>query len=427
MEIPQLSEKQSIKSRHFLRACSGPLTITATFLVLTVWTWRKWPDILVDFGRELYVPWQLTTGKTLYSDLAYFNGPFSPYLNALWFSVFGVSFTTIIFCNLAILAFTTGMIYRMFSAACDRLTGTACCVVFLCVFGFGQLTETGNYNFVSPYSHELTHGIALSTGMILCLWSYSLKPRRVMAFLAGLLLGLVFLTKAEVFLAALAAGVFGMANLYLGEPESRQRTVAAACLGAGGILLSIGLTAVFFGMRMPMADTFNGVLGTWGSLFGSNVTSNIFYLRNAGFDQPVSRLINEARATVGLVLLVSATVAADALVRLRSNAKALAIGTTLTLFVLSCLAKQSTEPWFDNNGFPVPWLMLGAALPLFSLSACAGFLAVGVRGTVAQTKKTPACRHVGRFCFGVVGEDRPLRACLPLWIRSCYAGNADIG
>ena len=32
---------------------------------MTWWTWGTWPDAIVDFGRELYVPWQLTLGKVL--------------------------------------------------------------------------------------------------------------------------------------------------------------------------------------------------------------------------------------------------------------------------------------------------------------------------------------------------------------------------
>ncbi|OGW84335.1 MAG: hypothetical protein A2987_06880 [Omnitrophica bacterium RIFCSPLOWO2_01_FULL_45_10] len=31
------------------------------FLMLDL-SWRKWPDLMVDFGRELYVPWQLNEG-----------------------------------------------------------------------------------------------------------------------------------------------------------------------------------------------------------------------------------------------------------------------------------------------------------------------------------------------------------------------------
>ena len=52
-------------------------------------SWNKWPDLLVDFGRELYLPWQISEGAVLYRDLSYFNGPFSPYLNSIIFHFFG--------------------------------------------------------------------------------------------------------------------------------------------------------------------------------------------------------------------------------------------------------------------------------------------------------------------------------------------------
>jgi hypothetical protein len=40
----------------------------AIFFVAT--SWRKWPDPLIDFGRELYVPWRLSHGALLYHDVS---------------------------------------------------------------------------------------------------------------------------------------------------------------------------------------------------------------------------------------------------------------------------------------------------------------------------------------------------------------------
>ena len=61
----------------------GPFTVLLVGAIDARWTWRKWPDVLPDFGRELYAAWQLSAGKTLYTDVAYFKGPLSPFLNAL--------------------------------------------------------------------------------------------------------------------------------------------------------------------------------------------------------------------------------------------------------------------------------------------------------------------------------------------------------
>ena len=48
---------------------------STTGLVMLAWTWRTWPDPLVDYGREAYLAWQVAKGKTLYVDVAHFNGP----------------------------------------------------------------------------------------------------------------------------------------------------------------------------------------------------------------------------------------------------------------------------------------------------------------------------------------------------------------
>jgi len=37
---------------------------------------------LFAFGWEVHVPWQLTESRALQQELAYFNGPLSPYFNA---------------------------------------------------------------------------------------------------------------------------------------------------------------------------------------------------------------------------------------------------------------------------------------------------------------------------------------------------------
>jgi hypothetical protein len=64
-------------------------------------------------------------------------------------------------------------------------------VAVLVVSGFLQLDGVGNYNFVTPYAHEATHGIAISVGLLLA-WHAALtsgRPRFSAA--AGLLFGSV--------------------------------------------------------------------------------------------------------------------------------------------------------------------------------------------------------------------------------------------
>ena len=83
------------------------ITLTCVFVALTAWSWRMWPDVLIDFGHELYVPWAITQGKLLYRDVIFTMGPLSQYVNALLFVIFGTSLDTLIFANLIILAAIT--------------------------------------------------------------------------------------------------------------------------------------------------------------------------------------------------------------------------------------------------------------------------------------------------------------------------------
>src|SRR3984893_6418131 len=95
-----------------------------TFAALTFWSWRKWADPLVDFGRELYVPWQITRGKMLSRDIASLFGPLSPYINALWFRLFGVSLITLADVHLAVLCLAVAGIYHLLRVSTNRVTAT---------------------------------------------------------------------------------------------------------------------------------------------------------------------------------------------------------------------------------------------------------------------------------------------------------------
>ena len=143
----------------------GPLLCLATLVALAVWSWGKWPDVQIDFGRELYVAWRLAEGEVLYRDLAYFNGPLSPYFNALLFAVFGSRFWVLSWANLGLLALTGWLLYRLLRHGTDRVGATAAVMALFGVFAFGHVMSVGNYNWISPYSHELTHGVILSVAV----------------------------------------------------------------------------------------------------------------------------------------------------------------------------------------------------------------------------------------------------------------------
>ena len=265
-----------------------PAALAAVFLALTITTWGAWPDVLVDFGRELYTAWRLSAGDVLYRDVASFYGPFSPYLNAALFRVSGVSLRTLVVFNLAILAGTTLLLRALLlRAGTGRATAAAAAAVFLGMFGFGHLIANGSFNFVCPYAHEATHGFALGLSALLCVLRFADAPRWPLALASGLLCGLTFLTKPEPFVAALGSCALVLLLAKASGRRQRIRRLAAFAAGlAGPPLVVFGLLAT----AMPPEEAWRGTLGSWAYLGHAELRSMGYFGWSAGLDHPLQHL-----------------------------------------------------------------------------------------------------------------------------------------
>lgn len=168
-------------------------------------SWRCWPDPIIDFGHELYIPWRMSLGDVPYRDIELVTGPASQLYHATLFSLFGSSFTVLIVSNLVWLGLLTVSLYSALASLTFRWVAFVATLFFAIVFPFGQYTAIGNYNYLSPYRHEITHGLIAG---IIGMWAisrldHSAKPR--LYFLAGLCAGATILMKTEVSLPLLGA------------------------------------------------------------------------------------------------------------------------------------------------------------------------------------------------------------------------------
>src|SRR5262245_50064821 len=88
----------------------GPLLVAICVITMLVWTWNKCPDPVIDYGREVYVPWRISQGQVLYRDINYFNGPLAPYLDAVLFKLFGPSICTLKVFNAIVIVLLAALI-----------------------------------------------------------------------------------------------------------------------------------------------------------------------------------------------------------------------------------------------------------------------------------------------------------------------------
>ncbi len=284
--------------------------LAVVFAVMAVRGWRRWPDVLVDFGAQLYTPWQLAQGRHLYADIAWKFGPLSQYWNALLFHCFGVSYTTLMVANLVLLAAATVVLHVFFLRACGRLPAFLAGLTFLVASGFSHLSWRGNWNFVSPYTHEATHGVALAIGAMCAMTAYASRQSRRALAVAGLLIGLALLTKVEIAVAALGGVALLVLLCWERRRPSWRRAGGELALFGGAVLLPVLAAFAILGWVIGPARAAAGLATNAGLAWDAIGRGDHFYREVAGLNDARDNLkalrdmaLAWAGALVGALLL----------------------------------------------------------------------------------------------------------------------------
>jgi hypothetical protein len=247
-----------------LRRYLGLAPALGALLGMAAWGWNRLVEIQIDFGREVYLPWQLVNGKRLYADVVYHYGPLSPYLNALAFHLFGTSIQTLMLCNLVIAAIITVVLYLILLEVADPFSATVACLVFTLVFACGNwFGHPSIFNYLCPYCHPATHGLLLGLVSVFVAMRVNRFPTWWNAAGCGFALGLTFLTKPEPFVAAGVAVLIGFGLTVWQHHLTRWRALGllSAGLAAAGLAVLTAFAALSF--LMPWQTAVLGVLGSW--------------------------------------------------------------------------------------------------------------------------------------------------------------------
>lgn len=270
---------KNISAAKLAHGVIAPLTVISLITaILFAWSWREWVDVLVDSGYSLYTFWQLAEGKTLYSDIAYYHGPLSPYLCAAVFKFFGVSISVLAYVNAVFVVLFSFLMYRIFLYACNVLTAILITLSFLFVFAFGQYTYTANYNYIFPYKHEVLHGLFFCLSIIYAFLLAQKNQKNQTGYFAfmGICLGGALLTSYEMAFAAVA--ISAVAIYYF------RRGLFP--LLAGAFLfpaLMLGFLLSKFSFFEATQHTFTAILMP---LKKNAISHNPFFLHILGLDDP---------------------------------------------------------------------------------------------------------------------------------------------
>lgn len=290
-------DNQAHKAGRF----AGPFILILVGGFMLKLSWLKWPDVLIDYGRELYVPWQITQGKVLYADIHHLYGPFAHYFNALLFQIFGTGLSTLVYFNIAMVILLTAIMYCFLKSYFGGVVATTAGICFLVVFAFSQYTGISNYNFICPYSHEIAYGIILFFVTLLTFRKYLTSFRVTFAALIGFLTGLIFLTKAEIFMAAFLAVLTGLVLTFvLLKPVNLRSHVV--CLTVF-FLLPVIVFFAYFAFHLTPGGAFAAIVSPYINILDEALTHNIYYLRMSGLDDPLHSIAAIFKYSLGYLLV----------------------------------------------------------------------------------------------------------------------------
>ena len=330
--------------------------LAAVFAALFAGTWGRWPDVLIDFGRELYVPWRMLEGEKLFADLAWFNGPLSPHWNALVFRLFGIGLSTLVWVNAAIFAGILALLHYVLRETSSPVAATLACLVVMASCGFAQLFFVGNYNFICPYSHEATHGVLLGLGALAAAQRW--RGRRSLAWLllCGLCVGLAFLTKPEIFVAAFIGACVAV-GLHAWSANSWY--VRASGVFAFGLIVPIAASWALLRGSLGSAGAWTATLGAWPQLFSSTIAQQHFYRVGMGLETPGANLTSMLLWTASTLALFAPSVALGFWAREGRRR-----------FVAGVVAAVATTVVFVLSYRRVEWLDAARPWALFALVGC---------------------------------------------------------
>ncbi len=337
-------------------------------MVLTWMSWGKWPDLMIDFGLQVYTPWQVAEGKVLYRDLVYFHGPATVYLHALLFQLFGPGILVLAIFNLLLAGGLTALIYLLFKRLGDAPSAQVLAFLFLTVFAFAQYKGGGNYNFISPYHYELTQGIFFVFLALYQLARYLETRKGIWLAGTGFLLGLVFLTKTEVFVAAGLALGLGIAIILAAEEISGFGRIRKFLLFLAPGLIPPFLFLVYFSFHMPWTEAARTVVSPYLHLADSSaVRMTPLYQWIMGIDRAGQNLAD--MILMGLVYVFGgvALLALNHIVHRYFKGSWLIGIACFGLVMVPLLLYFLQVPWLDLLR-PMPLFMAAWAIYLFGLS-----------------------------------------------------------
>ena len=282
--------------KFYGRGYASCLVIVLALAYLLKTTWFRWGDLIIDLGREMYVPAKLASGAVLYRDIFYLYGPFPPYFNAFLYKILGANILSLVIGGILVTALTSFLLYKISRFFLNIFFSTFTVLAFLFVLAFGHYVAIGNYNFILPYSYPATHAVLFSLGALYFLFRFLDRGASRDVYGVGICIFLCMISRAEIgvmlALAVLPAIVMMKAS---GSRVSLFRPLV--CFPVAGAFLVYGIFFFIAGPRILQSGLFD--------VFKSNAQASPFALLLSGVNAPGQNMFLMFKSALFYCLLVA--------------------------------------------------------------------------------------------------------------------------
>jgi hypothetical protein len=179
---------------------AGLLFVVAVAALAFAQSRGGWLDPIIDAGRDLYLPGAIRDGTKLYRDILYVYPPLTPYLLALLTALSGSSLAAYAAISVAIGGLAAAALFWLVRSVSSVSAATVAASVAATLFAALSFTGATSWgcNFIFPYAHAATLGMALTLLFAASLASHLFVAKKSATLLLALIAGfLASWTKIE--------------------------------------------------------------------------------------------------------------------------------------------------------------------------------------------------------------------------------------
>ena len=245
------------------------LVLVILFAINALLFWLRQGSLVVDTGREFYIPWQMLKGELLYKDIFNIYGPLAYQINALAYIFLGLKITSLVFLGFLNSFVITVTFYLLAREFLDKKFSFLMVLIIM----YGAIFTTGLFNYNVPYSFAMPYSFSSLLLSLLFLVKYAKNQNDKFLYFSSLFCGISIANKYDYFFMPFLILGFLLLNKSFSIKKIGFSLLCLLCVP----LLSFGF---LFLQGVHCSDVFNALVQNY--KISSCSSLHFFYQRYAG-------------------------------------------------------------------------------------------------------------------------------------------------